>query len=785
MPRPVSPFLLTAIAVVGALSFSYCTPVKALDLGGMKSIGKTATVRKSPDGVLIECDDLSQVQLKVLAPDLVRVRASFTKALPKQDHSWAIERTDWAHVPTKLTETKDAVSLETSELRVVVNRNPLQVAFYDAKSGKLINTDGPSMQFNPTNGAVAATKTIAAEEHFYGLGEKAAHLEKNNNAFQMWSSDTPGYNLGTDPIYQSIPFYIGLLKDPSEATGLAYGIFFDNSYRTHFDMGASDRKNATFQSDGGELNYYFFYGPSMKKVVTRYTELTGRSPLPPKWALGNQQSRWSYGSDKEVRDIVTRYRQDKIPLDVIHLDIDYMDDYRVFTWNKTHFSDPKGLMKWLGEQGVKAVTIIDPGVKYEPGGSYSVFNDGTAKNYFLKQTNGDTYVGKVWPGDSVFVDYTLSDAAKWWGSLHSSLLDAGVSGIWNDMNEPADFESRDGLKWKDVVNFDEGQHSKHAKMRNLFALLECKATYEGLKKLRPNERPYLITRSGYAGIQRYSTMWTGDCNSTWDAMALSIPMFETLGLCGESFVGADCGGFIGKCNGELLTRWYQIGFLTPMFRNHHTKDDNYQEPWRFGKQYEDIIRKYVQLRYTLLPYLYTVLAEAHETGLPWIRPLILEYQNDKNAISIDDEFMVGSSLLCAPVLKEGATSRSVYLPEGEWYDFFTNKKIKGGQIISVAAPLETVPLFVKAGSIIPTGPVRDNVADAVDQKEITYEVFPDSEGKATGQLYEDDGKTPAYLRGVCEHFKLKFKDGSITSASSKETSEKSVPNSACHIRKEN
>ena len=811
MRRKTSALFLAA-GVLLALS----NPAQAMDLEGMHTIGNAARASSTngTNSILVDCEDKSQVCLEVLAPDLVRVRASFQKNLPAKDHSWAIERTKWEIVPKKVLETKEAVTIETSALRIVVTLKPLLIEFYDIKTGRLINADSHAMQFDPTSGAVAATKSMAAatadgadgrEEHFYGLGEKAARLDKLHQKFEMWSSDTPGYTIQTDPIYQSIPFYIGLLTEPAHAdesathagdkasikqasstestasTGSkesAYGIFFDNSYHTHFDMGASDPRKVIFQSDGGEMNYYFFYGPSMKQVVSRYTELTGRMPLPPKWALGNQQSRWSYGSEKEVKEIVTRYREDKIPLDVIHLDIDYMDDYRVFTFNHDRFPDPPGLIKWLADRGVKVVTIIDPGVKYEPGGAYKVFNEGTAHDYFLKQTNGEPYVGKVWPGQSVFVDYTLPEAAKWWGGLHTSLLDAGVAGIWNDMNEPADFESRDGLKWKDVVNYDDGNHSKHAKMRNLFAMLECKATYEGLTRLRPNERPYVITRSGYAGIQRYSTMWTGDCNSTWDALALSIPMFETLGICGEPFVGADCGGFLGKTNGELLTRWYQVGFLSPFFRNHHEKDQNYQEPWRFGQQYEDIIRKYVELRYRLLPHLYTVLAESHETGMPWIRPLILEYQNDRNVLNIDDEFMVGDKLLCAPVLKAGATSREVYLPAGEWYDFFTNEKYKGGQHVSVQAPLDKVPLFVKAGSILPMGPVVDFVGQG--SATVTFDIFPDSAGIATGNLYEDDGHSPAYLSGACDHRALKFSAGKLTSTltSSKDTQEITVPASS-------
>lgn len=752
---------------------SLFSPVNALDLSGMSAIGNVRAVAKTANGVLIDCDDNSQVALQVLAPDLVRVRVGFKKAVSNKDHSWAIAKTDWASVPIKVSESSQAVSIGTAELRVVVNRSPLRVTFYDVKTGRAINSDSQPMCSNSKNNSIAAIKSVGFEEHFYGLGEKAAHLDKRREAFQMWSSDTPGYTSATDPIYQSIPFYIGHLMDRTAAgdwRGSAYGIFFDNSYRTRFDLASTDPENVVFQADGGEMNYYFIYGPQMKKVVSRFTELTGRMPMPPKWALGHQQSRYSYGNEQQIKDVVNRYSEEKIPLDVIHFDIHYMDGYRDFTWNKDRFPDPKGLMAWLAERGIKPVTIIDPGVKYEPGGNYKVFNQGTERNYFLKKSNGDTYVGKVWPGDSVFVDYTLPEAAKWWGDQHKPLLDVGVLGIWNDMNEPADFESRDGEKWKDVVNFDNGENSKHDKMRNLFALLECKATYEGLTRLRPDQRPYIITRSGYAGIQRYATMWTGDSPSTWEALGLSIPMFQTLGLCGQPFVGSDCGGYQGRCNGELLTRWYQIGFLSPFFRNHHAVDFYDQEPWRFGKRYADIIRKYVQLRYKLMPYLYTVLAEAHSTGIPWIRPLILEYQDDYNVLNIDDEFLVGENLLVAPVVSAAVTARDVYLPAGEWYEYATGKKHAGQKWVSVQAPLETVPMFIKAGTIVPTGPAVDHIGPGTTST-VCYDVYPDREGNASGKLYDDDGTTQAYLKGDFKNFDLIFTNGKLKSTTGKQVEE--------------
>jgi alpha-glucosidase len=255
-----------------------------------------------------------------------------------------------------------------------------------------------------------------------------------------------------------------------------------------------------------------------------------------------------------------------------------------------------------------------------------------------------------------------------------------------------------------VVSYDNGEKTTHAKNRNTFALLMAQATYEGLERLRPDGRPYIITRAGYAGIQRYATMWTGDTNSTWDALALNIPMFTTLGLSGEPFVGSDVGGFIGRADGELLVRSYQIGFLAPFFRNHHAIDGYDQEPWRFGKYYEDIIRKYLKLRYQLLPFLYTTLEEAHRTGVPPFRPLVLNYQDDSSTYNLDDEFMVGDELLVAPIVKPDVTSRLVYLPRGIWYDFWTNKKYQGGTMVRVDAPLETVPMFVRGGAKIPIGP---------------------------------------------------------------------------------
>ena len=573
---------------------------------------------------------------------------------------------------------------------------------YDA-NGRLA-----SMLFDPKAGSfVAASKKLGFDEHFYGLGEKAARLDKRRSSFINWNSDTPGYSEGKDPIYQTIPFYIGLQR------GVAYGIFFDNSYRSYFDFGKSSQQRAWFGAEGGEMNYYFFHGPSIKKILGRYADLTGHMPMPPLWALGNQQSRWSYYPDTMVEEVVNEYRKRDLPLDVLHLDIDYMHGYRVFTFDKERFPDPKALTDKLARQGVKVVTIVDPGIKHpmDKNERYHAFDQGLEKNYFQRRRNGDLFVPRVWPGESVFVDYTMPEARRWWGDLHRVYTDNGIAGIWNDMNEPSDFVDQTGKNQLDVVSYDEGEKTTHAKNRNTFALLMSRATYEGLERLQPDRRPYVITRAAYAGIQRYATMWTGDTNSTWDSLGLNIPMFTSLGLSGEPFVGSDVGGFIGRGNGELLVRSYQVSFLAPFCRNHKVIDGYDQEPWRFGKYYEDIIRKYLKLRYALLPYLYTALEEAHRTGVPPFRPLLLNYQDDPSTYNLDDQFMVGNDLLVAPIVKPDVTRRLVYLPAGSWYDYWTNKKYAGGTMISVDAPLDVVPMFVRAGAIIPVGPPLNYIGE--------------------------------------------------------------------------
>ena len=731
----------------------------ALAGAGPLPIGAVERVTRTERGIELHCAQGGAVTVTVLAPDLVRVRAKFPGQTLALDHSWAVAKTDWPAMPWQLAESPTHVTLSTAELRVVIQRNPLLIEFRDAATGRVLNADARPIARDAATGRLTAAKKLGYEEHFYGLGEKAARLDKRRGKFVMWNSDTPGYEEGKDPIYQSIPFYLGL------ENGAAYGLFYDNAHRSTFEFGHLSQDSADWSAEGGELNYYYFHGPALKKVVSRYTELTGRMPMQPLWALGHQQSRYSYYPGKLVEHIAAEYRARQLPLDVLYLDIHYMDAYRVFTWDRTRFPDPAGLMQRLDAQGLKVVTIVDPGVKYQPpvngakdavrdrdlaaaADSYYVFNEGLAADYFLRQKDGSLYVGEVWPGKSVFVDYTKESARRWWGDLHRALTDRGVDGIWTDMNEPADFLDQTGQRHENIVFDDLGQKAPYAGHRNMFALNMARATYEGLARLQPDRRPFVITRAGYAGIQRYAVKWTGDNNATFAALALNIPMFASLGISGQAFVGADVPGFIGRGDGELLARAYQIAAFAPFLRNHTAIDQYDKEPWRFGPHYEAIVRKFLELRYRLLPFLYTTIEEAHRTGVPLFRPLVLNFQEDAATHNLDDQFMVGDALLAAPVTRAAQREREVYFPAGTWYDYWTGAAAStGGETQTVKAPVDHLPLYVRGGSIVPSTIAMQHTGEK-PWNPLRFDLYPDAHGAATGSLYEDDGTSPAYKTGA-------------------------------------
>ena len=591
---------------------------------------------------------------------------------------------------------------------------------------------------------VQCVKTLDEGDCIYGLGDKTGVLNKRYYEYENWNSDIPDpHEDNFKSLYKSIPFFITLKEK-----GI-YGIFYDNTFRSYFNFGKENNGYYSFGSDDGNLDYYFIGGSSMPEIVTSYTYLTGRMPLPQKWTLGYHQSRWGYDSEETFRSIAGQLQEHRIPCDAIHFDIDYMERYKVFTWDKTRFTDARTLLADLKTQGIKAVTIIDPGVKVEK--DYPMYEEGIAGGYFAKTPQGDTYINAVWPGDAVFPDFGRPEVRSWWGEQLHFYTELGVAGVWNDMNEPASFN---GPLPDDIVFTDEDSPASHAQMHNVYGHNMAKATYEGWKKLT-GKRPFVITRACYSGSQKYTTAWTGDNQSLWTHLRMAIPQQCNLGLSGMAFIGTDIGGFGADTTPELMARWVQAGCFSPLFRNHCAKGSMNQEPWLFGEEVLSIYRKYVELRYSLLPYFYDLCRVCEQTGLPIIRPLVLHYENDTNVRNMNDEFLVGESLLIAPVVDQGVTKRLVYLPEGIWYDYWTHEEYQGGQYYPVDAPIDVCPIFVKTGSILPKAPAQMYVGQITDP-ELILEVWP---GKGSYVHYRDNGEDFAYRDGAYNEYLIENSGG--------------------------
>ena len=703
-------------------------------------IGPIASVERTDRGVLLKSDN-AIVSVTFAAPGVARVRAARGHAFPP-DFSWAV-CADPQPAPFEFEEDGACVSLSSDRVSVTIERNPFRVVFEDEAG--VINEDEPGRAIGWRGQRVRCCKTMPADEHYYGFGEKLMRLDRRRKRMTMWNTDAGLHHPNSDPLYVDIPFYIG------HRAGRSYGIFFDSTWKSLFNMGGTALRYAYFQAEGGEANYYFIAGPDMKTVVRRYTELTGRSAMPPLWSLGHHQCRWSYKTDERVRRIASGFRKRAIPCDAMWLDIHYMNGYRVFTWHPRRFPDPRGLIRDLAADGFRTIVIVDPGVKKEPG--YSVYDDGLSKDYFLRRADGTLFTGIVWPGTTVFPDFNREEVRDWWTDLHKGYLaEDGVAGIWNDMNEPSvnirphRRVTTEGVLHHDPATGGTGPHLQH---RNAYGLTEAMATHAALLKHRPGQRPFLLTRSGYAGIQRYAAIWCGDNTSAWSHLRYSVPQLLGLGLCGVPFTGCDIGGFALNCSAELYARWIQLGALYPFCRTHSMLMTRSQEPWSFGERVTRIARRYITLRYTLIPYLYNLFREHALTGLPPMRPLVLEFPDDDACAGIDDQFLLGSSLLAAPVLEKGARRREVYLPQGEWIDYWTGHRYPGPCTLTLDAPLEIMPLFIRAGSIIPgMQPMQHTGERPVDP--LILELYPGEPGgpAAVFDYYEDDGQTLDYQTGA-------------------------------------
>lgn len=712
----------------------------------MNSVSTTPRQKKWPgkvksmvqtENVFLFTAENCKLEVSILTDCIIRFR--YTPTHFERDFSYAIENPIQPNYSSLQSfEIGKYFEIHTGKLVVFVEKNSLKLTIEDLK-GFLILEDESGYHWEPNaehgGNFVYCSKKIQPAEYFYGLGDKATDLNLRGKRFCHWGSDTYGYTKNQDPLYRNIPFYYGLHK------GKGYGLFFDNSFKTWFDFGHENEEVMSFWAEGGEMNCYFIYGPELLSVAERYTDLTGRPDLPPMWALGYQQSKWSYYPEAKVHELAAEFRTRKIPCDVIHLDIDYMDGFRCFTWDKSRFPDPPKMMNTLKQQGFKIVTIIDPGIKVDP--DYWVYKEAIEKKYFCKRQDGDLMHGHVWPGDCNFPDFTNPAVRHWWGKLYKELIEQGVKGVWNDMNEPAVFEM--GTFPPDVRHDYDGADVSHRRAHNVYGMQMVRASYEGIKKLLAPARPFALSRSGYCGVQRYSAIWTGDNVASWEHLWIGNMQCQRMSISGISFVGTDIGGFIGEPDGELFNRYIQMAIFHPFFRGHSSSDQGDKEPWAFGPKYEALIKKAIELRYQLLPYIYSTFWQYSTHGTPMIRPLSFITQYDSQTLYRQDEFGFGDSIIACPIQEKGSNGRWMFLPRGQWYNYFTDEKITGGNEFFVDVTESTFPLFVKAGAVLPHYPIQQYVGEKKIDR-LTLHVYHGNSRYKT-ELYEDDGDGYDYKMG--------------------------------------
>jgi alpha-glucosidase len=699
--------------------------------------------KKKVDTLYFQTSNGVTLQVTVVRDSVLRFRYTTTSNFD-EDFSYAITKyasTGYNHL--EITEVDNAYVITTQKLICTVNKVDLKIALFDVNDNTLISQDELGFHWEESfeygTDIVKMSKVSHDGESYFGLGDKPGSLNLKGKRYENWVTDSYAYGRDSDPIYKAIPFYTGLHH------GKAYGIFFDNTFRAFFDF-AHERKNVTsFWAQGGEMNYYFVYGPEMNDVVANYTDLTGKPhQMPALWTLGYHQCKWSYYPEAKVKEVTAKFRELQIPCDAIYLDIDYMDGFRCFTWNKEYFPDPKRMVKELMDDGFKTIVIIDPGIKVDK--DYAIFQEGLENDYFCKRADGPYMKGKVWPGECYFPDFTNPKVRDWWSGLFKELIeDIGVKGVWNDMNEPAVMEVPNKTFPNDVRHDYDGNPCSHRKAHNVYGMQMARATYQGLKKFGYPKRPFVITRSAYSGTQRYTSTWTGDNVATWEHLWIANVQAQRMAMSGFSFVGSDIGGFAEQPNGELYARWIQLGVFHPFCRTHSSGDHGEQEPWTFGDEITGIVKKFIELRYQLLPYLYTAFWHHINDGTPILKSLVLYDQADVQTHFRTDEFIYGDKILICPILEAYSKGRRLYLPKGKWFNYWNNKPMLGGKEIWIDADLETMPIFVKEGSIIPKYPIQQYVGEKkFDQ--ITLDVYF-KKGKESSTLFDDAHDGYDYTKG--------------------------------------
>ena len=718
---------LTRIPLTLALLFSLS---KLMAQSPVSTVGQLEGITLGEQDITFKAAD-TYGKVTVYSPSIIRVQLN--KKPIADDFSYAVVG---ARKKTKvvITQDGDAITFVTDSLKAVIKKKPYSIAFY-TPDGKVINEDERGLTTSWAGLAVTTYKKLQEDEHFVGLGEKTGNLDRKGEGYTNWNSDVFGYHVDQDPLYSTIPFYIGIHH------GLNYGMFLDNTFQSDFNFGASNNRFSSFGARGGEMNYYFIYHKRVADIIKSYTYLTGRMPMPPLWSLGYQQNRYSYYPETEVMRVAHTLREKRIPADGITLDIHYMDKYQLFTWNKSRFPNPAAMNAELNKIGFKTTVIVDPGIKVEK--DAPAYESGLKQGVYLKYSDGQPYTGQVWPGWCNFTDFTSVKGRNWWHDQVSFFAKSGVSGIWNDMNEISTW----GQKMPDNVLFNyDGKETNHLQAHNVYGMQMARSSYEGAREHFP-ERPFILTRSGYAGLQRYTAIWTGDNRAEENHMLQGVRLLNSLGLSGVSFTAMDIGGFTGNPTISLYTKWMELGAFVPYFRNHTGINTKAAEPWTFGEDVQDVIRNYISLRYQLLPYLYSSFYESTQNGLPVMRSLAINYTFDPNVLNTtyQNQYEFGNAFMVAP-FESTKDFGKVYFPKGEWYDLYNDSKLNGKQEKIVPLSVNKLAVYVKGGSIIPMQSLVQTTAE-LPTDTLTIHVY---NGSKANQFvyYEDDGKSFNYQNGA-------------------------------------
>lgn len=698
----------------------------------LQSIGEVEQVSATPGGAQVKLANAT-LEVTFLADDLVRLDWQ-PGHLPVP---YGIMQQEWPEVEPVLQEHPTGWSVTSAALQIQIDPGG-RLEFQDSTGQILTEMLSPYRQGE----SWTQRSQLQPEEHIYGLGGRAAplNLRQPERTYRLWNYDAGGrYGPGTDPLYLCIPVYMGL-----HAAG-SYLVFYENTFEGTLNFA----EQATVNFAGGALRYYVVAG-SPAHLLERYTQLTGRPPLPPRWALGYHQSRWGYGTATAVRQTAAAFQAHDIPISAIHLDIDCLDGFRAFTINPTGFPDPQALCQELAARDIRLVTIINPGVKADR--QSKLFEEGRLQKIFCTLPDGQPVIATVWPGRCAFPDFTNPLARHWWSRQYEYLLDLGIAGFWHDMNEPGVF-----TLWEDAslprlaTQHDlEGRGGNHQEAHNVYGLMQAEAGFQSLAAYRPQQRPFIVSRSGWAGLQRYAWTWTGDVETSWQGLQQTIPTVLGLSLSGIPYSGPDIGGFKGNPSAELYLRWFQLAAFLTFCRTHSANNVKHRTPWLFGEPTLSCVRQLLQLRYQLLPYFYTLAWQATQTGEPPVRPLFWLDPQDKRLWSVEDAFLLGALLVC-PVVQEGVRSRAVILPSGHWYNFWDDTLLQGPATVELAAPLEQMPVLVRAGTVLP-----------LEQgKRLILHLYPPvTGGERESYLYSDAGD--GYGPSRVDRFRVRQQDNQVT-----------------------